>query len=223
LISVIIPTLNEAENIERLLQSLQPLRQQGHEIIVVDGGSTDNTRALSAPLCDHHLQQLKGRARQMNAGAAIAQGDWLWFVHADSELPDALWQQFPASAQASSAWGWFQVKISASQPLLKLVAAMMNIRSRLSSVSTGDMGQFVSRKLFRQVGGFADMPLMEDIQLSKTLRKIQPPTVLPGPIVTSARRWQQQGVVRTIILMWRLRLLFWLGVPASRLQKSYEL
>lgn len=222
MISVIIPTLNEAENIVSLLQALQAMRQQGHEIIVVDGGSTDNTCALAAPWCDHSLQASKGRAQQMNAGAAIAKGSWLWFLHADSELPEALWQQFPEPLPASPAWGWFQVKISGSSALLRLVAAMMNRRSAISSVSTGDMGQFVSRDLFQQVGGFADLPLMEDIHLSKTLRKIQPPTVLSGPVITSARRWQQRGIIRTILLMWRLRLLYWLGVPAQRLQKSYE-
>lgn len=220
-ISVIIPTLNEADGIERTLQSLQALRQQGHEIIVADGGSTDKTITLAMPLADHAIHTSKGRARQMNEGAQQADGEILLFLHADTTLPENA-AELILSALASKSWGRFNVRLSGPQRPLRVVEFMMNWRSRLSGIATGDQAIFIRRELFQQIGGYADIPLMEDIDISKRLKADSKPACITRPLTTSSRRWEQHGIFKTILLMWRLRLAYFLGVNPEQLVKRYQ-
>lgn len=223
-LSIIVPVLNEAAGIVAALQALAPLRMQGAEVIVVDGSSTDGTADLARLLADRVLVAPRGRARQMNAGAAAAQGRVLLFLHADTRLPAVLpaptFEAFDALADAGG-WGRFDVRIAGRSPWLKLVAAMMNLRSRLSGIATGDQAIFVTRSAFDTVGGFADIPLMEDIALSKALKRLGPPLCLSSCVTTSGRRWETHGVWRTIILMWWLRLRFFFGADPQRLALEY--
>lgn len=190
---------------------------RGHEVVVVDGGSTDGTPDLAASLCDRLVTSGKGRARQMNAGATVAQGDALVFLHADTRLPaDA--DRLVTAALARATWGRFDVRIEGRHPLLPVVACAMNLRSRITGIATGDQAIFVRRDAF---AGFADLPLMEDIAFSRAMKRRGRPVCLREPVVTSGRRWEQGGVLRTIVLMWRLRLLYALGVPAERLARDY--
>ncbi len=208
------------------MQTLRPLRdyadQLHGEIILADGGSEDDTIPLAAPFCDKQLLGRPGRALQMNQAAAQAQGEWLLFLHADSQLPTdfvALWQR-KVVAQGRG-WGRFDVSLSGEHLLLRLVERMMNLRSRLTSIATGDQAIFVKRQLFEALGGFAPIPLMEDIELCKRLRRTGRPLCLPSKLKTSSRHWEQRGVVRTILLMWKLRLLFFIGVSPQRLVSQY--
>ena len=222
-LSVIVPALDEGETIAATLARLQPLRGRGHEVLVVDGGSRDDTRARAAALADRVLQAPRGRARQMNAGAAQAAGDLLWFVHADTLVPpDADRLLVAALAGRGAAWGRFDVRLSGRRTLLRLIGRLMNLRSRLTGIATGDQGLFVSRELFGRVGGFPDLPLMEDVELSRRLRRELRPLCLRQRLVTSSRRWKQRGVLRTVALMWYLRAAWALGVPAQRLAARYE-
>jgi len=196
------------------LQALAPLRARGHEVIVVDGGSSDGTPDIAAGLCDRVLSAPRGRAAQMNAGARVAIGDVLLFLHADTRLPsdaDAL--------VCNSAWGRFDVEIEGRHPLLPVVACAMNLRSRLTGIATGDQAMFVRRSLFP---GFPEIALMEDVALSKALKKIDPPSCLRARVITSGRRWEAHGVLRTIFLMWRLRLLYFLGASPEALARKYR-
>ena len=219
-LSIIIPTLDEAECVVALLQQLQPLRTRGHEVILVDGGSRDATVALAKPLVDKLLVAPAGRALQMNAGAGAADGQVLWFVHADSIIPDKA--DVLILKSAGQLWGRFNVHMSGDRLLLRVVERLMNLRSRITGIATGDQGIFVSRALFKRVGGYTDLPLMEDIDLSKRLKREQRPVCLQNTLTTSSRRWEQRGVVRTIFVMWYLRLAWFLGVPATRLASRYE-
>jgi len=221
-LSVIVPTLNEAASIGDTLQPLQALRSRGHEVILVDGGSEDDTLQLAAGLADLCISAPSGRARQMNAGAAAARGDVLWFLHADTRAAPAADRVIAAACATPGCWGRFDVHLSGRQPLLRVVERLMNLRSRMTGIATGDQGIFVSRALFERVGGFPDLPLMEDIELSKRLRRIRRPLCLSQQLVTSSRRWERRGIVRTIALMWYLRLAYFLGVPAERLALRYD-
>jgi rSAM/selenodomain-associated transferase 2 len=221
-LSIIVPALNEAEGIVDALAALQPLRRRGAEVIVVDGGSEDKTADLAGDLCDGVLIAPRGRATQMNAGAASAHGDILLFLHADTRLPcDADQLILAASARDDCEWGRFDVCISGRHPLLPLVAALMNLRSRLTGIATGDQAIFVDRQAFATVGGFPNIPLMEDIALSQRLKRRRRPCCLSARVVTSGRRWETQGVLCTIVLMWRLRLAFFLGADPARLARTY--
>jgi rSAM/selenodomain-associated transferase 2 len=231
-LSIIVPVLNEAGVIAQTLDALAPLRAAGHEVIVVDGGSSDGTHALVPGRADVVLDAPRGRARQMNAGAARAQGDVLLFLHADTHLPpqaDALVARAltaqtlatPTLARGAD-WGRFDVRIAGRSLLLPLVAALMNLRSRLTGIATGDQAMFVRRALFDRIGGFADIALMEDIDLSRRLRALGPPACLRERVVTSGRRWDTHGVWRTVWLMWRLRWRYWRGEPADALAKAYR-
>jgi len=220
-LSIIVPTLNEAQNIVPLLTRLKPLRERGVEVIVADGGSTDGTPALAAPLADQVLNAPQGRARQMNAGATRATGVALLFLHADTHLPaDAL--RAVDRALNRHRWGRFNVRFDSRRPLLWLVARMMNLRSRLTGIATGDQALFVTRAAFESVGGFPEQPLMEDIELSRRLKKISSPACLKIPVVTSARRWEEHGAWRTILLMWRLRWAYWRGASPAQLARRYD-
>lgn len=215
------PVLNESTGIVAALGALAPLRDRGAEVVVVDGGSSDGTRAAARPLADRVLEAPRGRARQMNAGAAEAHGRTLLFLHADTRLPDAA---LPAIEEAlrRRPWGRFDVAIAGRSGWLPVIAASMNLRSRLSGIATGDQAMFVTREAFEAAGGFPDQPLMEDIELSKRLKRLGPPACLRARVATSGRRWDRHGVWRTILLMWRLRFDYWRGVPPARLVLRYH-
>lgn len=222
-LSIILPTLNEAAAIRATLAGLQALRGRGVEVIVADGGSTDGTAALAAGWADRVLSAPRGRARQMNAGAGAAAGEVLLFLHADTHLPDGADSLvLDGLAAGGRLWGRFDVRIAGRPWLLRLVAFCMNRRSRWTGIATGDQALFVRRETFQALGGFPDQPLMEDIELSKRLRRLGPPLCLRQRAVTSGRRWEARGVWRTIGLMWRLRWLYWRGVPAERLAQEYR-
>ena len=215
-LAVIIPTLDEAERIRASLEALAPLRAKGHEVIVVDGGSSDSTIERARPLADQVLSSARGRAMQMNAGARAARAETLVFLHADTWLPahaDAL----IINALKVYAWGRFDVRIEGG-PLLGIVSCGMNLRSRLTGIATGDQAIFVRRDVFV---GFPEIPLMEDIAFSRAMKRVGAPACLRDRVTTSGRRWEARGVVRTILLMWRLRLLYALGVEPQRLARDY--
>jgi rSAM/selenodomain-associated transferase 2 len=221
-LSIIVPVLNEEAGIATMLQSLSGLRARGTEVIVVDGGSRDRTVALAQPLCDRLIAAPRGRAVQMNAGAAVARGDVLLFLHADTVLPaDADRLVLDGLAASGRPWGRFDVRIEGRHPLFPLIAAMMNLRSRATGIATGDQAIFVDRSAFAAVGGFPDIALMEDIVLSRRLKRLGRPLCLRARALTSGRRWEKHGVVRTILTMWRLRLAFFLGAQPDKLAASY--
>ena len=222
MISIIVPVLDEAEGIEACLASLQALRARGAEVIVVDGGSRDATRSLAAPFADAVLDTARGRARQMNEGAARARGDVLLFLHADTLLPERA-DEAIAAAVKRAPWGRFDVAITGSDPLLAIVAAAMNLRSRLSGIATGDQAIFARREEFRAAGGFPEIPLMEDVALSKRLKRIARPACLRERVATSGRRWERRGTMKTILLMWRLRAAYALGADPRRLARRYDI
>lgn len=222
-LSIIVPILNEAAQLPLLPERLAALQRQGCEVIVVDGGSSDGSadavQCAGLPL----LRSARGRARQMNAGAAAATGTVLLFLHADTVLPEGaagLVEQ--ALASGLHRWGRFDVRIAGRPRMLRVIGSMMNWRSRLSAIATGDQAMFVTRAAFDAVGGFPDQPLMEDIELSRRLRKVSRPACISRTVTTSGRRWETYGVWRTILLMWRLRFQYWRGVPASELARAYR-
>lgn len=221
-LTVVIPCLNEAHQVTELLQSLQPLRARGAELIVVDGGSTDDTLDLARPFADCAIAAARGRAAQMNAGAAAASGDVLLFLHADTRLPpDADTSIVQGLSRSGRRWGRFDVRIAGAHPMLRVIAATMNLRSRWTGIATGDQAIFAARAAFDAAGRYADIPLMEDIALSKRLKRLGAPLCLRARVTTSARRWEQHGVFRTMLLMWRLRLAYALGADPRRLAARY--
>ncbi len=221
-LSIVIPVLNEADGIEPFLSSLQPFRSQGHEIILADGGSTDATTQHAASLVDQVIQSPRGRAQQMNAGAAVARGDVIFFLHADSQLPkDSAALILIGRQHAGRRWGRFDIRLSGDRFMFRVVEWFMNTRSRLTGISTGDQGLFVERTLFESVGGFPLMPLMEDIAICGLLKQIEPPLCLGERIIISSRRWEENGVWRTIFLMWRLRFAYWCGADPAQLARIY--
>jgi rSAM/selenodomain-associated transferase 2 len=222
-LTIVVPVLDEAAGIAESLQALAPLRAQGVEVIVVDGGSRDGTAAVCGARADAVLSAPRGRARQMNAGARAARGEVLLFLHADTRLPDgAVAALLDGLRSNQRAWGRFDVAIVGRSMWFSLIAWMMNQRSRWSGIATGDQAIFVTRTAFDAVGGYPDQPLMEDIELSRRLRRLGRPLCLHQRVLTSGRRWEQHGVWRTVVLMWRLRLLYWLGVSAERLARDYR-
>lgn len=212
------PVLDEAERIEASLRALAPLRSRGHEVIVVDGGSRDGTVAIARLLCERVIETARGRALQMNSGARAAKGDALVFLHADSSLPSGADERI-GEALRTRLWGRFDVEIEGRHPLLGLVAWSMNLRSRLSGIATGDQAIFVRRQAF---DGFPEIALMEDVAFSRAMRRRGPPACLAERVATSGRRWESRGVLRTIVLMWRLRLLYALGASPDRLARLYQ-
>ena len=221
-VSIVVPVLNEARAIEARLTALAPLRRRGAELIVVDGGSVDGTPARAGPLADRVLTAPRGRAAQMNAGAAAAQGDILLFLHADTQLPVGAFAAIvEALASRARAWGRFDVRIDGRHPLLPVVAALMNLRSRMTGIATGDQAMFVRAATFCEVGGFPDIALMEDIALSGRLKRISAPLCLRLRVTTSGRRWDSKGFWRTVLLMWRLRLAYFLGAAPDALARRY--
>jgi rSAM/selenodomain-associated transferase 2 len=218
-LSIVIPALNEAGHIGAALQALAPLRRAGCEVIVVDGGSADGTRELAEPLCDRVVSSARGRALQMNTGARHATGDALLFLHADTRLPPD-GEIFMKEALKHHLWGRFDVEIESRHRLLRVVACAMNLRSRFSGIATGDQAIFVRREAFP---GFPPIALMEDIAFSREMKRRGAPACLRERVRTSGRRWENRGVLRTVVLMWRLRLLYYLGARPERLARLYEL
>ncbi|GAB1262052.1 TIGR04283 family arsenosugar biosynthesis glycosyltransferase [Aurantivibrio plasticivorans] len=220
LASIIVPVLNEAPAIEGVLQRLQPLREFS-EVIVVDGGSSDDTPALARPYADKVITSRRGRSTQMNLGAENAQGDWLVFLHADTYLPDTFMAGSLATLNEHVGWGFFRVRLSGSHRLLRVVETFMNWRSRLSQIATGDQVIFVQSRLFYKLGGFPDIPLMEDVAFSSILKNHSAPHVMKTRVTTSSRRWEDRGIVKTVLLMWWLRFRFYCGAEPIKLAKAY--
>jgi len=221
-LSIIVPVLDEEARISEALQALAPFRARGVEVIVADGGSRDRTMEIARPLADRVISAPRGRGAQMNAGAAAASGDVLLFLHADTALPPeadvlvleglraAVWQ-----------WGRFDVRIEGRSPLLAVISGFMNWRSLITGIATGDQAIFVTRTAFAAAGRFPDIPLMEDVALSKRLKRVSRPLCLTARVIVSGRRFDERGAVRMVLLMWRLRLEYWLGVPPAALARRY--
>lgn len=220
-IAIIIPTLNEADGIEQCLTALQPLRRQQCQIIVADGGSSDATQRLAEPLADRVIDAPKGRARQMNAGAEIATCDRLLFLHADTYLPTTALAEIDAGFASEKPWGRFDIKLSGQSLLLSIIAWMISQRSRLSGVATGDQAIFVDRRVFEQVGQYPDIALMEDIALCQRLKKLSRPYCSKAKVTSSSRRWQENGIIKTIVLMWWLRAGYYFGIAPDTLAQLY--
>ncbi len=224
-VSVVVPVFNELDLVPDLASHLSGLG--AWQVIVVDGGSGDGTweklneaKSPSAIVC----RSQRGRALQMNAGAQRASGDVLLFLHADTRLPEGALATVTEALERAPAcrWGRFDVRFDRAGPSLTLVARAMNLRSAWTAICTGDQAMFVFRDDFLDIGGFAPVPLMEDIDLSRRLKRRTRPVRIRRPVVTSSRRWRTHGVWRTVVLMWRLRWLYWRGVPASELAARYN-
>ncbi len=220
-LSIVIPTLNEAMALPGLLGSLVLWRRAGDEIIVSDGGSDDGTRDIAKAHGARVVDAPRGRARQMNAGAALASGDVLWFLHADSGVNQELREEFAGAVANGAVWGRFDVRLSGRGAALQVIAWSMNRRSRLTGIATGDQGIFVRRALFERMGGYPDQPLMEDVALSARLRHEARPTCVRGPLITASRRWETHGLWWTVVLMWRLRFAYWRGADPHALHRRY--
>jgi rSAM/selenodomain-associated transferase 2 len=221
-LTFVVPVFNEAATIPTFLASLRACCKQPCEIIVVDGGSDDRTAELARFGSDSVIVSQRGRAVQMNAGAREASGAILCFLHADSTLPRHADEAIRRALSARQRqWGRFDVRLSGRHPLLRVVESLMNTRSRLSGICTGDQGLFMKRGLFEAIGGFPEISLMEDIALSRMLKAHSRPICLRQRLITSSRRWENQGILRTIVLMWKLRLLYFLGADPNGLAKRY--
>lgn len=221
-LSIVIPSLDEAEGIGAALEALRPLRERGHEVIVADGGSTDGTPRLAARGADRVIAAARGRARQMNAGAEVATGSVVVFLHADTTLPPEADRAVSDALGDRPGWGSFAVRLSGPHPAFRVIERMISLRSRLSGIATGDQAIFVARDLFLAAGGFADVPLLEDVDLCRRLRRIVRPVRPRAPVVTSSRRWEAGGIARTTVSMWWIRGAGALGVQPARLARYYR-
>ena len=231
-VSIIVPILNEANNLPHLFTYIAGLNPSPQQIILVDGGSNDDSfewaqkfisdlnNSNQSAINWQVVQSQAGRARQMNKGASLATSDILLFLHADTELPTHAVADIQTAMQKSE-WGRFNVKLNSRQPMLWVVSHMINLRSRLTSIATGDQAIFITRKLFEQVGGYPQQALMEDVELCKQLKAKSKPACLKTKVITSARRWEQHGTCRTILLMWQLRFDYWRGVSADNIKARY--
>lgn len=221
-LSIIIPTLNEAASIEPTLTALLGLWVCGVEIIVVDGGSQDETVALAKRHANRVLESEPGRARQMNLGARASRGEQLVFLHADTRLPRRADRLIAKALDGTRCWGRFDIRLSGEQSMLGVIAFCMNWRSRLTGIATGDQALFMTRAAFEAVGGYPDQPLMEDIEISKRLKHLSKPACLRARVVSSGRRWENDGLWVTMLLMWRLRYRYWRGEDCQRLAEDYR-
>lgn len=221
-LSIIIPVLDEAAGIGAALSGLAPFRARGAEVIVVDGGSRDGTAEIARPLADAVIAAPRGRGAQMNAGATAAKGKILLFLHADTTLPPEADTMVLEGLRASAwQWGRFDVRIEGRSPLLAVIAGCMNWRSLITGIATGDQGMFMTRAAFEAAGGFPDIPLMEDVALSKRLKRISRPLCLTARATVSGRRFDERGAIRMVLLMWQLRLAYFLGADPAALARRY--
>ena len=221
-ISIIIPVLNEGGGIENFLSALQPMRGRGHEIIAVDGFSEDDTAEKAKTLSDAVISEARGRARQMNRGAQMASGGIFWFLHADGIPPENADEMILNAIDRGRIWGRFDIKLTGSNFIFRIIETLMNLRSRITGIATGDQGIFVRSDIFKKIGGFQEIPIMEDIALSKMLKKLGRPSCLKNHITSSSRRWKNYGIIRTVLTMWYLRLLYALGVNPQKLKGHYR-
>ena len=220
-VSIIIPCFNEAQNIEKTLLPLQKYRESGSEIIVVDGGSRDNTIEFAQPLADKLLISKPGRATQMNIGAEQSEAETLLFLHADTLLPESMDRLLSKALAEGYQWGRFNVRLSGSHFVFRIIETLMNWRSCLTGIATGDQAIFVKREIFEQIKGFPEIKLMEDIVLSKKLKRLSRPACIQQRVITSSRKWENNGIIKTVLLMWRLRLQYFFGVSADKLHAKY--
>lgn len=221
MISIIIPVLNEEKNIHRFLSSLTQYKDRGHEIILVDGGSTDNTTSIAEPMVTHCITSEAGRAKQMNTGAKTSKGDILLFLHADTLLPNNA-DLFIQESLTDKQWGRFNVQLTSDHFAFRVIEYMINLRSRITGIATGDQALFITKDTFNRVGCYPDIKLMEDICISKNLLKHSRPACLKQKVITSSRRWEKHGILRTVFLMWSLRLRFFLGANPEDLAAEYQ-
>jgi len=221
-LSIIVPMLNERRMIAATLQPLQVLRKQGVEIIVCDGGSLDSGPAIAAPLADKVVRCLRGRAKQMNRGAELARGQYLLFLHADTLLPGNFHEIYPNWDEKAIQWGFFKLRLSGQGVGLRIIEYFINFRSRKTCIGTGDQALFIHRDLFQRLDGFADIPLMEDVEFCKRLRQYSTPVWQDTGVETSSRRWEKRGLLKTVWLMWLLRLAYALGVAPEKLAQRYS-
>jgi len=221
MLSVVIPALDEADHLLPTLRSLAPMRSRGVEVILADGGSTDGTPKLAEPLVDRVIRCHPGRAIQMNTGVTWGRSEVLWFLHADTLVPEDADRLVEGALAGGADWGWFDIELSGRGLMFRAIERFMNLRARLTRVATGDQGLFVRRSVFRVIGGFPDIALMEDVEICKRLRNCWRSKPIGVPIVTSSRRWERDGLIPTIALMWCLRLAFWLGADPARLVRLY--
>ena len=223
-IAIVVPVFNEALVLPRLIHDLTTLNEIANpsfELVFVDGGSTDNTMALIVDAGLRVIKSAKGRAWQMNAGAAQTTGDLLLFLHADTQLPENALAAISSNLLGNTCWGRFDVRITGKSWMLGVVSRMMNWRSRLTGIATGDQAMFMTRGAFQKIGGFPEQALMEDVEASRRLRQLSRPACIASPVITSGRRWETRGVLTTIVLMWRLRWAYWRGQDPQQLAKLY--
>jgi rSAM/selenodomain-associated transferase 2 len=220
-ISVIIPALNEESIIASTLEAVRPLAPD--EVLVVDGGSTDQTREIVACTDATLTSSARGRAEQMNHGARLARGDVFLFLHADTRLPRSALRDI-RSALEDPQWvgGRFDVRLEGDHRIYGLIGALINLRSRLTKVATGDQAIFVRREVYEEIGGFPNLPLIEDIAFSRSLKKKGKVACLKSQVATSARRWEREGIWQTVLRMWALRILYLAGVSPYRLKRFYS-
>lgn len=222
MLSIIVPTLNEEVHIKKTVLHLQYLRKKGHEIILVDGGSKDNTIEIGEELVDKIFISKPGRANQMNLGALNATGDVILFLHADTKLPEDVDSIIVDIANKGLVWGYFRLHLTGDRFIYRVIEYFINFRSKCSGIATGDQGLFITKDLFKLIEGYPDIPLMEDIAICRLLKSYSKPVQLKNYLVSSSRRWEEKGVFKTIVLMWKLRLQYWLGVAPDKLAKMYE-
>lgn len=221
-LSIVIPALNESAVIQQTLNDLQHLRLRGHELILADGGSDDETLSLAVGLVDQIVSAPRGRSGQMNAGAELATGDVLLFLHADTSLPERA-ASLIAQCLSVEGWGRFDVRLTGRHCLFRIIERLISWRSRITGIVSGDQGMFISTSLFKRLGGYAPIPIMEDLELSRRLVKMQRPHSLRACVMTDSRRWEQNGIIATVLQMWRLRLQYYTGTAPDRLVKAYRL
>ena len=221
-ISIVIPVLNDATALGRLLDDLDSILGIDAERIVVDGGSEDGSYELARERADYALRTAPGRARQLAVGVVAAHGRWIWMLHADTRVDGAAWRALrKAIASDGAAWGRFDVRLSGREAAFRMIETLMNLRSRWSGICTGDQGIFVRRDLLELIDGVPDQPLMEDIELTKRLRRYANPICIDTRLRVSARRWQHRGIISTVLLMWRLRLQYFFGTSPEVLVREY--
>lgn len=220
--TIIIPTFNEEDKVQACLMRLQGLREQGFEVIVADGGSVDKTPQLVEGHCDQFISARKGRAAQMNAAALQAKGEMIFFLHVDTRLPEKFSELISSIEADTFCWGRFDVQLSGQHWSFRMIESMMNLRSRLSGIATGDQVIFMSKKLYHKVGGYPEIELMEDIAMSRRLKNIRSPLCMPQKVLTSSRRWERNGIISTIIKMWWLRFSYFIGIDPAKLARQYD-